>query len=78
MCFRTYGLGKTWFDKCLKTPVSDNPSTSNMVNGPKHWSNLNAGKFAIFIGHCESYSLEKLSLGDMQNIRTVSKHIDCR
>ena len=26
---------KTWLDKCLKSPVSDDPSTSNMVNVPK-------------------------------------------
>ena len=25
-----------WLDKCLKSPVSENPSTSNMVNVPKH------------------------------------------
>ena len=25
---------KTWLDKCLKSPVSEDPSTSNMVNGP--------------------------------------------
>ena len=27
---------KTWSDKCLKSPVSEDPSTSNMVNVPKH------------------------------------------
>ena len=26
---------KTWLDKCLKSPVSEDPSTSNMVNGTK-------------------------------------------
>ena len=26
----------------------------------------------------KAIQLEKLSLADMQNIRTVSKHIDCR
>ena len=25
---------KTWLDKSLKSPVSENPTTSNMVNGP--------------------------------------------
>ena len=25
---------KTWLDKCLKGPVSEDPSTSNMVNVP--------------------------------------------
>ena len=27
---------KTWLDKFLKSPVSDNCSTSNIVNVPKH------------------------------------------
>ena len=36
MHFRNYGLRKTWLDKCLKSPVSEDPMKSNMVNGPKH------------------------------------------
>ena len=36
MYFRTYELQKTWLDKCLKSLVSEDPLTSNMVNGPKH------------------------------------------
>ena len=27
---------KTWLDKCLKSPVSENLSRSNMVNTAKH------------------------------------------
>ena len=27
---------KTWLDKCLKSSVLEDPSTSNMVNLPKH------------------------------------------
>ena len=27
---------KTWLDDCLNIPVSENTSTSNMVNVPKH------------------------------------------
>ena len=36
MYFRNYEPRKTWLDKCLKSPVGDDPSTSNMVNGPKN------------------------------------------
>ena len=36
MYFRKYGSRKTWLNKCLKSPVSDDRSTFNMVNGPKH------------------------------------------
>ena len=36
MYFLIYGLGKKWFDTCLKSPVLEDLSTDNMVNGPKH------------------------------------------
>ena len=44
---------KTWLDKCQKSPVSEDPSTSNMVNGTKHRWNLNHSTFTIFIDPCE-------------------------
>ena len=34
MYFRNYGLPKTWLDQCLKSPVSEYPTKSNMVNAP--------------------------------------------
>ena len=37
MYLQTYGLPKTGLDKCLKSPVSEDTSTGNMVNGPKHY-----------------------------------------
>ena len=40
MYFRNYGLPKTWLDQSLKSPVSEDPTKSNMVNAPKHCSNL--------------------------------------
>ena len=44
---------KTWLDKCLKSPFSEDPSTSDMVIGPKHCWNLNDSTFTIFIDRCE-------------------------
>ena len=44
---------KTWLEKSLKITVSDDPSTSNMVNVPKHCSNLHHSIFIIFIDYCE-------------------------
>ena len=35
MFFRYSGLLKMWLDNCLKSPISEDPSKSNMVNGPK-------------------------------------------
>ena len=40
-------------DKCLKSPVWDDPSTSNMVNVPKHCWNLHHSIFIKFIAHCQ-------------------------
>ena len=36
MYFRSDGPPKTWLDKCLKSPVLEDHSTSNIVNGLKH------------------------------------------
>ena len=44
-----YGLRKTWLDNCLKSLVSNDPSTSNMVNGANHCWNLNDSSFTVFI-----------------------------
>ena len=49
MYFWTCGLRKTWLDKCLKSSVSEDPLTSNTVNGPKHCLNLNDSDFTVFI-----------------------------
>ena len=59
MVFRKYHLRKTWLDKCLKSRVSEDPSTDNMANGSKHCYNLNDSTFAIFINHCESSCIGK-------------------
>ena len=53
MYFRNYGLRKTWLDNCQKSPVSEDPLKRNMINEPKHYSNLNGRSFTIFIDHCE-------------------------
>ena len=44
---------KAWSDKSLKTPVSPNPSTSNMVNVPKHCWNLYHSTFIPLIDHSQ-------------------------
>ena len=53
MCFRNYRQGKTWLDKCLKSSVSENTLTGNVVNSPKHFFNLSDSTFIIFTDHCE-------------------------
>ena len=59
MYFRNYGLPKTWLDQCLKSPVSEDPTKSNMVNAPKYCSNLRDTSFTIFINHREVTCLTK-------------------
>ena len=44
---------KTWSDKFPKSPVSEDPSTSQMVNVPKRFPNLRQSTFMIFIDHCQ-------------------------
>ena len=36
MPFRNYGVQKTLLDNCLKSPFSEDPLTSNMIDGSKH------------------------------------------
>ena len=59
MYFWTYGLQKTWLDKCLKSPVSEDPLTSKTVNGPKHCSRLDGGTFIIFIAPAKANMVKK-------------------
>ena len=53
MYFLNYGLPKTWLDQCLKSPVLEYPSRSNMLNAPKHCSHLKDSPFTTFIDHWE-------------------------
>ena len=71
MYFRNYELRKTWLDKCLKSTLLQYPSTSNMVNRLKHFSNLNGGTFTIFLITGKAIEYEKFYLSDMRNLKTV-------
>ena len=53
MYFGNYGLPRKGLDQCLKTPVSEYPSKSNMVNAPKHCSHLKGSPFTTVIDHWE-------------------------
>ena len=59
---------KTYSDKCLKRPVSENPSKSNMVNVPKHCSNLHHITLTILIDTAKSIQCEKVSIIDTPNL----------
>ena len=53
MYFWTYGLQKWWLDECLKSNLLEDSSTTNIVNGPKHWWSLDDSTVKIFIDPCE-------------------------
>ena len=44
---------KNKLDQCLISPISEDPSKSNIVSGPKRCWNLNDSSFAMFIDHCD-------------------------
>ena len=49
MYFRNYLLRKTWLDNCLECPISEQLSTGNIVNPPKHCCNMYDSTFTIVI-----------------------------
>ena len=72
MYFRNYGLPKTWLDQCLKSPVSEDPTKSNMVNAPKHFSNLRNTSLPYLLITGKSIVIQKVSVSDVKNLKTVS------
>ena len=56
---RNYGHRKSWLDKCPKSTVWEDSSRGNVVNGPKHWFNLNGSTFTISTDHCDGNGLAK-------------------
>ena len=70
MYFWNYRLRKTWLDKCVKSPLSDDPSKDNMANGSKHCCNLNDSALTIFSNQCEGNYVAKVSFSDIQNPKT--------
>ena len=69
--FSTCRLWKTWLDKCLKSPVSEDTLTSNMVNGLKHCWIWTTEPLPYSLITVKAIQLEKISLSDMQNLRAV-------
>ena len=59
MYLRKYRLRKMWLNNCLKSPVSEDPSTGKIGNWLKHCCNLNDSTFTTFINHCEGIFVGK-------------------
>ena len=61
---------KTWLDKYLKSPLSDDLSTSSMVNVPSYFWKLHHSTFIIFNDHCQVNWVGNISVIDMENLVT--------
>ena len=72
MYFRNYGLWKTWLDQRLKSPVSEDPLKSNMENAPKYVEIWMKAPLPYLLIAVKAIDLQKLSVSDMKNLKTVS------
>ena len=73
MYFWTYRLRHAWLDKCLKSHLSEDPSTSEMTNGPKHCSRLDGSTFTIITGFCGGCSGLKSPVSENPAKRNIVK-----
>ena len=78
MYFRNYGHRKMLLDKSLKSLVSENPLTSNMVSGPNTVEIWTTPTLPYLLITVNATKLEKASLSDKEIFKTVSLHIDCQ
>ena len=51
--FLKFWTPRTLLDKCVKSPLLENPSTSNTAERPENLWNLHQSTFFIFIDHCQ-------------------------
>ena len=71
ICFWNYKQQKAGLLKCLKSPVSENLWTVNMLKGPKHCTNLYGSIFVTFLITLKQNRVEKLSFSRIWNLETV-------
>ena len=71
MYFWTYGIEKTWLNKCLKNQVSEDPSTSNMETRRNTVEIWMTAPLPLLLIPVKSIQVEKVSLSNMQNFRTA-------
>ena len=60
-----------WLDQCLKSPVSEDPSKSNMVNEPKYVQILMTAPLPYLLINVKAIDLQELSLCEMQTLKIV-------
>ena len=62
---------KTWFDKCLKSPVLEDLFASNTVNVPEEILKCITSPLSCSLITAKFIELEKVSLIDIKNLRTA-------
>ena len=62
---------KMFLDKCLKGPVSEDPSSSNMETSPNTVEICRTAPLSYLLITAKAIELEKASFIDMPNLRTV-------
>ena len=72
MYFRNYGYRKSWLGKCLKSPVSDEFSAGNIVNGlgPNTVAFWTAAPSPYLLITVKVIELEKVSFSAMQSLKS--------
>ena len=60
-----------WLDQCLKSPVLEDPSKSNMVNGPKYVQIWMAAPLPYLLINMKAIDLQEISLCEMQTLKIV-------
>ena len=68
---RNYGHRKSWLDKCPKSSDSEDPSKGNVVNGRNIDLISTAAPLSSSLLTVMVMDLEKVSVSDMENLKTV-------
>ena len=61
-----------WLDKCLESPVSEDSSKGNMVNGLKYVEIWMTAALPYLLLAVKAIDFQKVSVSDMQNLKNVS------
>ena len=72
MDFRDYAIRKSWLRKSLKSLLSEDHSTSNMLRGPNTVEISITPHLPYFLLTVKAIDMQKISLSDMQKLKSLS------
>ena len=76
--FSKFRTPKTWSDKCPKSSISEDPSTTTWLTCPSTGEICNTAHLSYSLITVKSIQFENVSLTDMPNLRTDCYHTGCR